>query len=54
MRAMRAETFGGYEGLKLTDLPRPKRLTLCGTSLRAARSAESSKQSDDVRKEDET
>ena len=23
MRAMRAETFGGYEGLKLTDLPKP-------------------------------
>src|SRR5882724_4870678 len=23
MRAMRAETFSGYEGLKLTDLPNP-------------------------------
>jgi len=23
MRAMRAETFSGYEGLKLTDLPKP-------------------------------
>ena len=23
MRAMRAETFSGYEGLKLVDLPKP-------------------------------
>jgi len=24
MRAMRAETFSGYEGLKLIELPRPR------------------------------